>query len=374
MPNVQRSRGKRPYFYVRYRVRVLVGRNQFERKEKQHFLGYCDEMSKREAERQRDAILSQVNGQVYTLQSQIRFADFIEIYRRDHLVPLAPGGRKRDESLLKNHIIPDLGDVALCEVGTLEVQQFLNQKNAQGLAWWSLKGLKSVLSSLFTKASDWRYWQGENPATKARIGRKKPKRQRRILPDGQFQGLLKELPPQVALMVKTAATTSMRISEVLGLKWGCVDLDRGLVRVDQRFYRGDLDEPKTEGSKRIVPLGILRDDFGFMRPPAAGDGDFVFQRDGKPLDDRGILRNCIRPIAKRLGIYFEGFGWHTFRRQNVTLMQEEGATLYEAQAQAGHSKPAMTWEYTVVGLERREQAVRRVQQRLFGPAESAEAA
>jgi integrase len=79
-------------------------------------------------------------------------------------------------------------------------------------------------------------------------------------------------------------------------------------------------------------------------------------------------------VAKRLGIYFEGFGWHTFRRQNVTLMQEEGATVFEAQAQAGHSKPAMTWEYTVVGLDRREKAVLRVQQRLFGQAESAEAA
>lgn len=67
-------------------------------------------------------------------------------------------------------------------------------------------------------------------------------------------------------MVKTAATTSMRISEVLGLTWGRVNSDRGLVCMDQRFYRGDLDEPKTEGSKCIVPLGILRDDFRQIRP------------------------------------------------------------------------------------------------------------
>jgi hypothetical protein len=55
-------------------------------------------------------------------------------------------------------------------------------------------------------------------------------------------------------------------------------------------------------------------------------------------------------------------------------MQQEGATAYEAQAQAGHSKPAMTWEYTVVDLDRREQAVLRVQKRLFGQAEAIEAA
>jgi len=39
--------------------------------------------------------------------------------------------------------------------------------------------------------------------------------------------------------------------------------------------------------------------------------------------------------------------------------------MFEAMAQAGHSRPAMTGEYTIVGLERREQAVRRLQQRLF---------
>jgi len=374
MPNVKVSGGKRPYYYIRYRVRVLVARDQFERKEKQHFLGYCDEISKRQAERMRDTVMVEINGQVYTLQSQIRFADFVELYRRDHLVTLAPGGKKRDESLLKNHIIPELGSRGLCEIGALEVQQFLNQKEADGLSRWTPNRMKAMLSSLFAKAQDWGYWQGKNPVTKARLGRKKPKRQKQILTDSHFQMLLKELPPIEALMVKTAASTSMRVSEVLGLKWDRVNLERGLVRVDRRLYRGDFDEPKTEGSKRIVPLGMLCAEFRQLRPADAQDDDFVFQRDGKPLDDRAILRNCIRPAAKRLGIYFEGFGWHTFRRQNLTLMQEEGATAFEAQAQAGHTKPSMTWEYTVVGLDRREQSVLRVQQRLFGRAESSEAA
>jgi hypothetical protein len=82
------------------------------------------------------------------------------------------------------------------------------------------------------------------------------------------------------------------------------------------------------------------------------------------MDDRAILRSVIRPAAKRLGFYFEGFGWHSFRRQNLTLLQEEGATTFEAMAQAGHSRPTMTSEYTVVDLDRRATAVLRVQERL----------
>ncbi len=62
---------------------------------------------------------------------------------------------------------------------------------------------------------------------------------------------------------------------------------------------------------------------------AKGDG-YVFEKDGKPLDDRAILKDFIRPAAKRLGFYFCGFGWHSFRRQNLTRIQEEGATPFEA--------------------------------------------
>src|SRR5437868_15271013 len=47
MPKVLRQKGPRPYWYVRYRVKVLVSKNQIKRQEKWHRLGYCDEMNKR---------------------------------------------------------------------------------------------------------------------------------------------------------------------------------------------------------------------------------------------------------------------------------------------------------------------------------------
>jgi len=101
------------------------------------------------------------------------------------------------------------------------------------------------------------------------------------------------------------------------------------------------------------------EDYRSWKPEGAGPDDYVFQRDGKPMDDRRLLRMELGPVAKRLGIHFPGFGWHTFRRQNITLIQEEGATPLKAQAQARHSKPMMTSAYTLIGLDRREKAVRK---------------
>src|SRR5215469_16509802 len=78
-----------------------------------------------------------------------------------------------------------------------------------------------------------------------------------LLSDEQFGQLLRELRDDVLLMVETAISTGMRVSEIIGLKWRAVDLDRGLIRVEERYYRVDTDEPKSERSLRVLSLGFL---------------------------------------------------------------------------------------------------------------------
>src|SRR5207302_7090831 len=143
MPGVLKSEGPRPYWYIRYRRKLLVGTDQFERREVWHTLGSCDQITKPEAKRRRDEVMREVNREVYTLQSQIPFADFAELYMRQHSVTLAPGGQKRDLSLIRNHMLPALGTTRLCDIGTKEVQTFLNAKNTAGLSWWTRKGLQA---------------------------------------------------------------------------------------------------------------------------------------------------------------------------------------------------------------------------------------
>ncbi len=364
-PCVLKHEGPQPYWYVRYRVKILTGPNQIERKEKRHWLGRCDKMTKRQAERLRDKILQKVNDQVFTIQNQIPFGEFVKLYLDQHVSTLAPGPKQKYTSLLKNHILPEFGEKRLCDVRNDIVQSFLNRKATDGLAWWTRNDLKGVLSGIYTKATDWGYWTEKNPALRTTLGRKRAKRVKLIFSDEQFGLLLRELRDDVRLMVETAISTGMRVSEIIGLKWRCVDLDRGLIRVEERYYRGDTDEPKSERSHRVLSLGVLLEEYRKWKPVTAGPDHYVFHRNGKPMDDRQLLRNELRPAAVRLGIHFPGFGWHTFRRQNLTLIQEEGASPFEAQAQAGHSKPVMTSAYTLVGLDRRDKAVRKVQLRLL---------
>jgi len=66
-----------------------------------------------------------------------------------------------------------------------------------------------------------------------------------------------------------------------------------------------------------------------------------------------------------LGFYFPGFGWHSFRREHITRIQEEGKSTIGAQVQAGHARPSMTKDYIILTERKLAGAVRRFQRKLL---------
>ena len=267
MPSVLKQDGDRPYWYIRYRVRILNRETKkFERKEKWHRLGDCDRTSKRQAERLRDQVVAAVNEQVFTMQNQILLTDFSAIYEGRHVPTLAFGNKYT--SILKNHIVPAFGQYRLCDLRTEDAQEFLNDKAAAGLPWWTRNDLKGVLSGLFTKATDWGYWSGKNPTLRTTLGPKRTLRKKYGLTDEQIVRLINALPEPVRLMVATAVSTAIRVSELAGVKWGSIDLGNGVMYVQETYFRGHVGETKTEESHRRS--GARRVDFGVPRCQAGG--------------------------------------------------------------------------------------------------------
>ena len=355
-----------PYYFIRYRVRVLNHETAlFERKEKRHHLGRCDEISQRQAERLRDQVMERVNGQVFDLRSQILVRDFVKMYEQRHVPSLALGPRKKYESLLRNHIVPAVGDFRLCDLGAADVQDFLNRKKTENLSWWTRNDLKGIISGVFTKAVEWGYWNGKNPTEGTSLGPRSTKRKKYGWSDEQIVQYIAELPQVIQLMIATLVTTGMRESELAGLKWGSVDLERGVIRVQETYYRGECGETKTEESQRELWLGALRETFAAQKPTDAGSNDYVFTLNGAPIDDRAVLRRYLRPAAQRLGLYFSGFGWRTFRRLNITGLQHgpNAVNVFEAMAQAGHTKPETTMKYTLLQSAGRQKAISDMQRR-----------
>ena len=110
------------------------------------------------------------------------------------------------------------------------------------------------------------------------------------------------------------------------------------------------------------PLGNVVE--ALRKLPRAGNEDYVFDRgDGQPWDDRKLMKDFLRPAARELGLYFPGLGFHSFRREVATRIQEAGASAVEAQLLLGHSRPQMTGHYTLLQRGRLEKLVENMQER-----------
>jgi integrase len=164
-------------------------------------------------------------------------------------------------------------------------------------------------------------------------------------------------------MAMLALFSTLRISEVLGLRWKHFDFASGLVCVRERYWRGDLDVPKNDRASRDVPMGRLTDEFARIYPGAEAAEEFVFTIrtiHGSTRDDRSIRRYFLRPIAERLGIYSPGFGFHSLRREAVTALAAR-ADPFQAMRAAGHSTMSTTLLYVLSDCGRQEAAIRSAQ-------------
>lgn len=323
-------------------------------------LGYIDTMTKAQALQARARVLESVNKQKHA-ETLMTFTDVAKRFIEVRVPQLGVAVQKRYPSQIENHLIPYFGHMALSDIGQLEVETFCTEKLQSGLASWSVVGLKGVLSAVFTAARSWKLYDGQNPCIGVRV-KKRPKRERRLITVEEFRTIIAALHPQEQFLVWILYGTGLRISEVLGLRWSDIDLQAGTLTVRRRWYRGDLlEETKSHAGARTLQLGsFLTDQFRRRKGESTLPVDFVFRDPAKPQqppDDRELLGNYFRPIIKRLGFYYEGFGWHAFRRQNITLRQHFGATPLEAMRAAGHASLDMTLLYTLTDPTRERQQI-----------------
>jgi len=88
------------------------------------------------------------------------------------------------------------------------------------------------------------------PASKAKLGKKRHKSERRILSIEETACVLARLEDPNKLIIEGCIATGARISEILGisetpgLKWKHVDLNAATIKIAQRVWHQDIGRPK----------------------------------------------------------------------------------------------------------------------------------
>jgi integrase len=155
---------------------------------------------------------------------------------------------------LNRHILPRWGDYQLRKVSSVEVEDWLKSLL---LASGTKAKLRNLMSAVFRHAI--RYgWLGqyENPIAMVRVSAKR-KRVPTTLTNEEFRALMVELPDRERAIGVICATTGLRVSEVLGLKWEDIDFVSGTANVFRSVTDGHVEHCKTETSQQPVPLDEL---------------------------------------------------------------------------------------------------------------------
>lgn len=250
---------------------------------------------------------------------------------------------------LDRYIVPRWGTERIGDIKAFRIEAWLKTLNRSEA---TRAKIKAVFGVIYQHAM--RYgWANRNPIREVRQSAKRRFEPDVLTPD-EVTALLRALPEYARTMAVVAAVTGLRRGELIGLKWEDVDFVNGKIYIKRSLVNGVEGEPKTEASKRPIPLEpTLARAFRTWRERTcfAKPSDWVFASPydvGKmPYCPGTVLQKVIRPAAVSVGIVGpdgapKKIGWQTFRRTTATWLLANGETVKTSQELMRHATATMT--------------------------------
>jgi len=247
----------------------------------------------------------------------------------------------------KAQILPRWASTKLIDVKALAVEKWLRGLD---MAPGSKAKLKGLLSALFRHCIRHELYDKQNPIQTVRQGAKRQKDPDVLTMDEMKSLLIHIILLAAQVMVSVVAASGLRRSEMLGLKWEDLDLEkcwfhckRGLVGMNQTKMKTIASRKSCEMNPALAEILIAWRE----KTPYPEDSDWVFAsphtNGERPYWPDSILKNHVRKAAKLVGIK-KMIGWHTFRHSLGTFMGNEGENIKTVQELLRHASPKITAE------------------------------
>jgi integrase len=309
-----------------------------------------------------------------------KFAEVADEYLADRAFhKLAPGTQKKYSEALNRRVLPHFGERPIGEITTDDIAAWLDDLRnaprarkrdgrAHGLSESTVNGALSPLRCVFNFAAlrSQKYIEaspvaaledGERPDCQANA------RPVQVLDPSELARLLDAVPDGFRLMLELKAGTGLRSSELRGLVWADIDLDRQRIKVSRQIDTDDKGERvaiKDRGmaDHRYVPLTDsltekLRDHKARMAEYTLNEASaFVFGEDRHVSNgrlDRAFkvaMRDAQieRDPDKRLSL-------HSLRHGYGSLLLAGGEQLVNVSRWLGHRKLSTTERVYVHQIE-----------------------
>jgi integrase len=260
-------------------------------------------------------------------------------------VHLRASSRARDESYLRNHVLPRFGGMRLDAIGVLDVRRWVADLSARGLAPATVHKAYQTLSKVLRSAVD-AGLLAQSPCRRIELPRIE-REEMRFLAPVEIAQLADAIDARYRALVLVASYCGLRIGELAGLRRAHVDLDAGTIRVIEnavevhgRLVRG---APKTKAGRRTVPVAptiatALEEHMGTYTPPEPQAPVFAGAGGGR-LRAAAWRSRFWTPATRAAGL--APLRVHDMRHTAVALWIAAGANAKHLAAWAGHTSVAV---------------------------------
>lgn len=254
-----------------------------------------------------------------------RYLPFVRTYKNSW---------QTDETVLRIHILPKLGSLALDEIKTDAITDLVERMRANGYAAGTMNRVIVILRYIYNLARKWKVaGVTENPAAGLSMG---PDVQRsRFLNEQEIErlkaSLIMDENRTAARAIMLLLLTGARRNEITFAKWDYIDWKNRTLLV-----------PKSKsGRPRVITLNNSAIALLTTTPRVEGN-PFIFPSpvNGRPSASLYFPWDRIR---KRAGL--ADVRLHDLRHTFASILVNKGEQLYDVQTLLGHANPRTTQRY-----------------------------
>lgn len=314
--------------------------------------------------------LGEVYDGTFVVASRETLAQFLERWLNASAPGWSPSTLYQHRCIVRKRITPKIGSVPLARLDALTIQAFyadLLKTYAPG----TVRETHALLASALRRAVLWRILP-RNPMEGVTVPATRMQAPQVWTAADAAAFLEKTKDDELAALWRLGLDSGMRIGEMLGLAWGDVDADRGLVAVRRTLTRDGRggwrigEVAKTSSSRRSIAVGPATvAALKALRPKQARrrllcgphwvDHDLVFDRGNglwiTPGTARGVFARAV--AAAKLPTLSP----HGMRHTMATLLLAAGVHPKIVQERLGHSSIKMTLDrYSHVSMSMQRDA------------------
>jgi integrase len=252
-----------------------------------------------------------------------------------------------------------LGGVKLSELTTARIERFKDDLRDAGM---SAPNTRAVMRSLHSglELARRRDYIHINPSDRVIVYVGADEKKKVVPPTPRLLSLMISecREDDVRETIMFLSITALRVSEAFALRWGCVDFDKRVVRVERMFDDSHKEEdmPKSNAGRRSVPIGQKLLDLLVerrKRSAFASDDDLVFgNQKGRHRSQKNDRARRLQPLYERCAMMLSledrlpdgKFGFHTLRHYGISAWINAGFNPKAVQTFAGHASIAITMD------------------------------